>query len=100
MCIRDSSWGGVIGIDGRFTLVDGTEVTQPRYWIAFDRYGFALENHGVDPDIVVETGPAEWESEADVQLDRAIDEALRRLDESPAAAPPSLNPPRFARTVL
>ncbi len=98
--VGERSWGGVIGIDGRFTLVDGTEVTQPRYWIAFDRYGFALENHGVDPDIVVETGPAEWESEADVQLDRAIDEALRRLDESPAAAPPSLNPPRFARTVL
>src|SRR5690606_26093918 len=25
------TWGGVIGIDGRFSLVDGTVVTQPRY---------------------------------------------------------------------
>lgn len=94
--VGERSWGGVIGIDGRFTLVDGTEVTQPRYWIAFDKYGFGLENHGVDPDIVVELGPAEWESEADAQLDRAIDEALARLAEKPAAAPRPFAPQRFA----
>ena len=28
--VGERSWGGVVGIDGRFTLVDGTEVTQPR----------------------------------------------------------------------
>ncbi|HRA04553.1 MAG TPA: S41 family peptidase, partial [Arachnia sp.] len=95
--VGERSWGGVVGIDGRFTLVDGTEVTQPRYWIAFDSYGFGLENHGVDPDIVVETGPGEWESDGDVQLDRAIDEALNRLGERPAAHPPQFNGARFAR---
>ncbi|MDO5676784.1 MAG: S41 family peptidase [Propionibacteriaceae bacterium] len=93
--VGERSWGGVIGIDGRFTLVDGTEVTQPRYWIAFDQHGFGLENHGVDPDIVVEMGPAEWESTADVQLDVAVDEALKLLGEKPAAVAPSFNPPRF-----
>lgn len=95
--VGERSWGGVIGIDGRFALVDGTEVTQPRYWIAFDRHGFSLENHGVDPDIVVEMGPAEWESDADEQLDRAVDEALTRLEERPASVPPSLGPARFGR---
>jgi len=95
--VGERSWGGVIGIDGRFALVDGTEVTQPRYWIAFDRHGFSLENHGVDPDIVVEMGPAEWESDADEQLDRAVDEALTRLGERPASVPPSLGPARFGR---
>lgn len=94
--VGERSWGGVVGIDGRFTLVDGTEVTQPRYWIAFDKYGFGLENHGVDPDIVVETGPAEWESADDVQLNRAIDEALSLLADRPAASPPSFEAPRFA----
>lgn len=93
--VGERSWGGVVGIDGRFSLVDGTEVTQPRYWIAFDRHGFGLENHGVDPDIVVEVGPAEWESDSDVQLDVAIDEALRQLGEQPAAVAPTMPGPRF-----
>lgn len=93
--VGERSWGGVVGIDGRFTLVDGTEVTQPRYWIAFDQHGFGLENHGVDPDIVVEMGPSEWEAEGDAQLDVAVDEALRRLGEQPAATAPEFAPPRF-----
>src|SRR5699024_7392446 len=29
--IGTRTWGGVIGIDGRFDLVDGTVVTQPKY---------------------------------------------------------------------
>lgn len=94
--VGERSWGGVVGIDGRFSLVDGTEVTQPRYWISFQKQGFGLENHGVDPDIVVEVGPGEWESAVDVQLDVAIDEALSRLEERPAAVPPTLGDPRFA----
>ena len=93
--VGERSWGGVVGIDGRFSLVDGTEVTQPRYWISFDKIGFGLENNGVEPDITVEVGPAEWESESDVQLDAAIDEALKRLAERPAATPPTLPDPRF-----
>src|ERR1039458_10339330 len=30
------TWGGVIGIDGRYHLVDGTAVTQPRYAFWFE----------------------------------------------------------------
>lgn len=93
--VGERSWGGVVGIDGRFTLVDGTEVTQPRYWTYFDKQGFGLENHGVDPDIPVAMGPAEWESDDDVQLDAAIAEALRLLGEHPAAQPPTFAAPRF-----
>ena len=29
--VGERTWGGVIGIDGRFDLVDGTSVTQPKY---------------------------------------------------------------------
>lgn len=95
--VGERSWGGVVGIDGRFTLVDGTEVTQPRYWIAFDKQGFGVENHGVDPDVVVEVGPGEWESDADVQLDKAIGIALAGLEQAPASVSPQFDPPRFAR---
>ena len=93
--VGERSWGGVVGIDGRFSLVDGTEVTQPRYWISFDKQGFGIENHGVDPDVVVEVGPAEWEADSDVQLDKAIEIALAGLAETPASTAPEFDPPRF-----
>ncbi len=34
------TWGGVIGIDSRYRLVDGTGVTQPRYATWFDDVGW------------------------------------------------------------
>ncbi len=93
--VGERSWGGTVGIDGRFQLVDGTDVTQPRYGSYFRDQGFGLENRGTEPDIEVTMGPADWESDADVQLDRAIEEALHRLEAEPAAQPPAFGPPRF-----
>ena len=91
------TWGGVVGIDGRYELVDGTRVTQPRYAFWLRGYGWGVENHGVDPDIEVVLTPADWHGPADPQLDRAVAEALRRLTETPAATPPPLPPPRVRR---
>ncbi|MDN5919371.1 MAG: S41 family peptidase, partial [Pseudonocardia sp.] len=54
------TWGGVIGIDGRYGLVDGTRVTQPRYATWFDDSGWGMENHGVDPDEEVVISPQDW----------------------------------------
>ncbi|MCI1748930.1 MAG: PDZ domain-containing protein [Acidipropionibacterium sp.] len=93
--IGERSWGGVIGIDGRFDLVDGTGVTQPRYAGWYGSYGWGVENHGVDPDIVMTQSPEDWESDRDIQLDAAIAECLRQLAESPAAVPPEFPPPAF-----
>ena len=93
--VGERSWGGVVGIDGRFELVDGTSVTQPRYAFAFHRHGFGVENHGTDPDIEVPLGPSDWENGEDLQLDVAVDEALARLEEKPAMAPPELPPAAF-----
>lgn len=91
------TWGGVVGIDGRFDLIDGTGVTQPRYAYWIDGQGWDVENHGVDPDIEVPITPDQWHGEADPQLDRAIEEALRRLEETPAVTPPAMAPPRVRR---
>jgi tricorn protease len=88
------TWGGVVGIDGRFKLVDGTGITQPRYAFWLQGYGWDVENYGIDPDIEVPMTPADWHREADVQLDRAIQEALDRLSGQPAATPPPLPEPR------
>jgi tricorn protease len=91
------TWGGVVGIDGRFDLVDGTVVTQPRAAFWFADKGWGVENHGVDPDIEVPITPADWHTDADPQLDRAVAEALERLREHPAAIPPQPGPPRVHR---
>lgn len=91
------TWGGVVGIDGRFTLVDGTSVTQPRYATWLQGKGFAVENHGVDPDVEVVHSPADLFAERDPQLDRAAEEAFRLLEQRPAAAPPDLPPPKVRR---
>lgn len=92
--IGERTWGGVIGIDGRFDLVDGTGVTQPKYAFWLGEYGWGVENHGVDPDIEVVHDPGQLFREDDPQLDRAIAEALERLAEDPAAVPPELPAPR------
>ncbi|WP_037605139.1 S41 family peptidase [Streptacidiphilus rugosus] len=84
------SWGGVIGIDGHYRLVDGTGVTQPRYATWLQGYGWGLENHGVDPDVEVRMTPSDWVSGRDPQLDRAIELALAALAETPAVQPPTL----------
>ncbi|MCW2805632.1 MAG: tricorn protease [Propionibacteriaceae bacterium] len=92
--IGSRTWGGVVGIDGRFDLVDGTGVTQPRYafWLQGKQWG--VENYGVDPDIEVVVSPAEWHGEPDLHLDRAISELLQRLESQPAAEPPPMPEPR------
>ncbi|MCY7342518.1 MAG: PDZ domain-containing protein [Pseudonocardia sp.] len=82
------TWGGVIGIDGRYGLVDGTSVTQPRYSFWFDDVAWGVENHGVDPDVEVVITPQDWVAGRDPQLERAVDMALDELTRSPAAIPP------------
>ena len=56
--IGTRTWGGVVGIDNRFSLADGTGVTQPRYATWFGGgVGWSVENYGVDPDIEVTYPP-------------------------------------------
>ncbi|MFE5815468.1 S41 family peptidase [Streptomyces sp. NPDC056479] len=84
------TWGGVIGIDSRYHLVDGTLITQPKYAIWLEGYGWDVENHGVDPDVEVVQRPQDWAAGRDAQLDEAIRIALEVLEERPAKTPPSL----------
>lgn len=86
------TWGGVIGIDNRYQLVDGTGVTQPKYAFWLEGYGWDVENHGVDPDVEVVCAPQQWAAGEDPQLDTAVELALRALDENPAKTPPELPP--------
>ena len=51
------TWGGVIGIWPRHTLVDGTQTTQPEYSFWFNDVGWGVENYGTDPQIEVDNAP-------------------------------------------
>ncbi|MET8034993.1 S41 family peptidase [Streptomyces sp. NPDC005381] len=86
------TWGGVIGIDSRYRLVDGTLVTQPKYAFWLEGYEWNVENHGVDPDVEVVQAPQDHAAGRDTQLDAAIRIALAALEENPAKTAPALPP--------
>ena len=85
------TWGGVVGIDMKYSLVDGTRVTQPKMAFWFDDgVGWGVENYGVDPDIEIPIPPHDWAAGRDPQMDEAIRLALEALERTPAAVPPEL----------
>lgn len=81
--IGTRTWGGLVGTTGVPGTIDGGGVTAPN--LAFyDLTGrWAVENEGVAPDIVVEYSAAEVIRGHDPQLERAVKEALRLLEQSP-----------------
>ncbi|MDF3297444.1 S41 family peptidase [Streptomyces tropicalis] len=87
------TWGGVVGIDSRHHLVDGTLVTQPKYAFWLEGYGWGVENHGVDPDVEAVQRPQDHAAGRDVPLDEAIRLALAALEEHPAKTPPDIPEP-------
>ncbi|MEU7599155.1 PDZ domain-containing protein, partial [Streptomyces sp. NPDC039022] len=84
------TWGGVIGIDSRYHLVDGTLVTQPKYASWFEGHEWGVENYGVEPDVEVPQTPQDHAAGRDPQLDEAIRITLAALRGNPAKSPPSL----------
>ncbi len=84
------TWGGVVGIDSKYRLVDGTLVTQPKYAFWLEGYGWEVENHGVDPDVEVVQAPQDHAAGRDPQLDEAIRIALEGLESTPAKVAPPL----------
>jgi tricorn protease len=78
--IGTRTWGGVVGISGSMPFIDGTDIRVP-FFTSYDaKTGqWIIENHGVDPDIIVDNDPVkEWNGE-DQQLDRAIEEVIKEL---------------------
>ncbi|MCC9145075.1 MULTISPECIES: S41 family peptidase [unclassified Arthrobacter] len=85
------TWGGVVGIDGRFTLVDGTAVNQPRYAYWFTGgAGWGVENRGVEPDIEVAFPPHAYVAGDDPQLEHGVGILREMQSELPTDEPPAL----------
>ncbi|AXJ10776.1 S41 family peptidase [Arthrobacter sp. PM3] len=87
--IGTRTWGGVVGIDNRFALADGTGVTQPRYATWFGGgVGWGVENFGVTPDIEVTFPPHAYAAGTDPQLEYGIGALKEMIQELPTDRPP------------
>jgi len=91
--IGKRSWGGVVGITDHGPLIDGGSVSVPEFGHADAKGQWAVEGHGVDPDIVVENDPASVIAGRDPQLERAVEELKKALAEDPGGLPPRPPPP-------
>jgi tricorn protease len=77
------TWGGLVGAGGYPPLLDGGEITAPR-WAIFGLQGqWEVENNGVAPDVEVEQDPALVRQGHDPQLERAVEVALQALRGTP-----------------
>lgn len=91
--------GGLVGIWDVPLLIDGGFITAPRGGLYTRDGEWAVENEGVAPDIEVEQTPAEVIAGHDPQLERAVEEALRLLEEGdwPEILPQPADPVRARR---
>ncbi|MEO8080228.1 MAG: S41 family peptidase [Caldimonas sp.] len=94
------TWGGVVGIWPRHTLVDGTQTTQPEFAFWFNDVGWDIENHGTDPDIEVDNAPQDHVTGNDRQLEVAVATALVLADGAGFGTPAFGPRPRLARQPL
>lgn len=85
--IGKRSWGGVVGIRGDKTFIDGGTSTQPEFAWWEPKRGWGLENRGVDPDIDLDITPEDELAGRDPQLDRAIAELEKLMQEKPMVKP-------------
>jgi tricorn protease len=85
--VGQRTWGGLIGITGAPPLVDGGSVTVPTFRLYSPAGQWFPEGVGVAPDIDVVDDPTQLARGTDPQLERAIQECLRQLQEHPVGKP-------------
>jgi tricorn protease len=82
------TWGGLVGIGGYPTLIDGGFVTAPRYAIYGLNGEWEVEGHGIPPDVMVEELPKDVAAGHDAQLERAVAIVMQQLKEHPVPVSP------------
>jgi tricorn protease len=91
------TWGGLIGLSGNPSLMDGGQVQIPTFRI-YDAQGrWVVENEGVSPDVEVIDLPERRIAGGDPSLEKAVEMLLAELKERPGAPPAVPAPPRVAR---
>ncbi len=90
--IGTRTWGGVRGIRGNWPFLDGGYITVPedaQYGLQSE---WVIENHGVDPDINVDTDPGQLLAGHDAQLEAAVNYLMQKLKAQKSGLPPAPQP--------
>lgn len=89
--IGTRSWGGIIGISGSLPYMDGTDIRVPFFTNYDAKTGqWIVENHGVDPDILLDNDPIKEQAGIDQQLNKAIETVMEQLkDRKPLPGVPA-----------
>ena len=82
------TWGALVGTLGIPATIDGGGITAPSLAFYDVNGRWAIENEGVAPDIEVEITPADAAAGRDPQLERAVQEAMKLLEKTPAKRVP------------
>jgi tricorn protease len=77
------TWGGLVGIGGYPTLIDGGTVTAPHFAFWTPEGQWEVENRGVPPDYEIEMDPKAAREGRDPQLEKAVQLALELLEKNP-----------------
>ncbi|MDC9520965.1 PDZ domain-containing protein [Pseudoalteromonas sp. Angola-31] len=81
--IGTRTWGGLIGISGNPSLVDGGQVIAATFRILDTQGNWIIENEGVAPDIKVVDRPELIYKGQDPSIERAVQELLKELKANP-----------------
>jgi tricorn protease len=81
------TWGGLVGIGAIPVLMDGGTVTSPSFGYFSPEGKWQIENHGTDPDVVVEQDPKAVSEGHDPQLEKAVSVAMQELAQHPVQEP-------------
>ncbi len=95
--IGKRTWGGLVGIGGYPTLMDGGTITAPHFAFYTPEGRFAIENEGVAPDLEVDLDPKAWREGRDTQLERGIKEVMEALAKNPPVKVKRPAYPRYPR---
>lgn len=77
--IGTRTWGGLVGISGNPSFIDGGNITIPTFGFYDPDGTWGIEGHGVDPDIEVIDDPSKMVPSGEPQLDAAIAELKDEL---------------------
>jgi tricorn protease len=81
--IGTRTWGGLVGISGNASLVDGGYISVPRFGVFDQDEGWIIEGIGVYPDIEVVERPEQMAKGIDTCIEKAVEVLLQELKEKP-----------------
>ncbi|MCJ7812738.1 S41 family peptidase, partial [bacterium] len=92
--IGTDTWGGLIGYINIIPTIDNGIITQSNVGFADLNGNWLIENEGAHPDVIVENNPEDILAGRDLQLEKAMELILEKLNTNP---PEKLTSPPYPK---